>query len=401
MARGTRRSAVSSVMVRQAEQQAAAWAGGLAELHERISPRFGRVEPHRQALGYLHGLLSQVERKNSWWLAEQAGDAAPDGMQRLLNGSGWDADGVRDDIRSYAVERLAEADAVLVVDETGFVKKGTHSAGVARQYTGTAGRIENAQVGVFLAYASPAGVALIDRELYLPKVWTDDRERCRAAGISDDVSFQTKPQLAQAMLERAVGAQVRFGWVTGDTVYGGDRRLRVWLEQHAIPHVMAVKCSEPVWAATEHGPSQVAAQQVIDEIEPERWLRLNAGHGSKGKRFYDWVRVPLWRLGWPANVGFWLLARRSTSDPGELAYYVCFAPEATSLATLVQVAGRRWRVEEAFEQAKGEVGLDHYQVRQYGAWYRHVTLAMLALAFLAVTRATVDDPIAGLGGPWS
>jgi SRSO17 transposase len=297
------------------------------------------------------------------------------------------------------VEHLGDSDAVLVLDETGFVKKGTRSAGVTRQYTGTAGRIENAQVGVFLAYGTAAGVALIDRELYLPKAWTDDRVRCAAAGISDTVGFQTKPQLAQGMLQRALDTGVPFQWVTGDTVYGGDRRLRVWLEQHAIPHVMAVKCTEPLLAMTDQGPGQVPAERLLAEVEPAQWLRLSAGQGSKGKRLYHWVRVPLWRLGWPANVGFWLLARRSISDPRELAFYVCFAPAATSLATLVRVAGCRWRVEEAFEQAKGEVGLDHYQVRQYGAWYRHVTLAMLAHAFLAVTRASVEHLTARVGGP--
>jgi SRSO17 transposase len=279
-------------------------------------------------------------------------------------------------------------------------RKGDRSAGVQRQYTGTAGKHENCQVAVFLAYAAPGGVALVDRDLYLPRSWTDDRVRCRAAGVPDEVGFQTKPQLGQAMLARALAAGVPFGWVTGDTVYGGDRRLRVWLEEHAIRHVMAVKCTEPVWALTDHGPGQVAAQDLIAEVEPAQWLRLNAGDGSKGKRFYDWTRVPLWRWGWPANVGFWLLARRSLSDPGELAYYVCFAPADTPLTTLVRVAGCRWRVEEAFEQAKGEVGLNHYQVRQYPAWYRHATLAMVALAFLAVTRAHLPDTQGGLGGRW-
>jgi SRSO17 transposase len=373
------------------------WADGLVELHERIAERFGRVEPRRRALGYLQGLLSQVERKNSWWLAEQAGELTPDGMQRLLNGAGWDADGVRDDLRDWVVEHLGDLDAVLVLAETGFVKKGKRSAGVQRQYTGTAGKHENCQVAVFLADAAPGGVALVDRDLYLPRSWTDERVRCRAAGIPDEVGFATKPQLGQAMLERALAAGVPFGWVTADTVYGGDRRLRMWLEQHAIRHVMAVKCTEPVWALTERGPGQVAAQDLIAQVPSERWLRLNAGDGSKGKRYYDWTRVALWRWGWPANVGFWLLARRSISD-GELAYYVCFAPTDTPLATLVRVAGCRWRVEEAFEQAKGEVGLDHYQVRQYLAWYRHITLAMTALAFLAVTRATITDPTAGVGG---
>jgi SRSO17 transposase len=344
MTRRTQRSAMSSNQVEQAEKQARVWADGLVELHERIGPRFGRVEPRQRALGYLQGLLGQVERKNSWWLAEQAGEATPDGMQRLLNGSGWDADGVRDDLRDYVVEHLGDPGAVLVLDETGFVKKGDRSAGVQRQYTGTVGKRENCQVGVFLAYAAPGGVALLDRDLYLPKSWTDDRARCRAAGIGDEVEFATKPQLGQAMLERTLAAGVPFRWVTGDTVYGGDRRLRVWLEERAIRHVMAVKCTEPVWTRTDRGPGQVPAEDLIAQVPGEQWLRLNAGDGSKGKRLYDWTRVPLWRWGWPGNVGFWLLARRSISD-GELAYYVCFAPADTTLVTLVQVAGCRWRVE--------------------------------------------------------
>jgi SRSO17 transposase len=400
MARAARRSAWPSSQVVQAEKQARVWADGLIELHQRIGGRFGRVEPRRRALAYLRGLLSQVERKNSWWLAEQAGEQTPDGMQRLLNGSGWDADAVRDDLRDYVVEQLGASDAVLVLDETGFVKKGDRSAGVQRQDTGTAGKQENCQVAVFLAYAAPGGVALVDRDLYLPKSWTDDRVRCRAAGVPDEVGFKTKPQLGQAMLERALAAGVPFRWVTGDTVYGGDRRLRIWLEEHAIRHVMAVKCTEPVWTLTDRGPGQVAAQDLIAQVPAERWLRISAGEGSKGKRLYDWTRVPLWRWGWPANVGFWLLARRTVSDPGELAYYLCFGPADTSLVTLVRVAGSRWRVEEAFEQAKGEVGLDHYQVRQYPAWYRHITLAMAALAFLAATRARLPDAADGLGGLW-
>jgi SRSO17 transposase len=392
MAQAARRSAWPSGEVEQAEKQARVWANGLVELHQRIGGRFGRVEPRRRALAYLQGLLSQVERKNSWWLAEQAGEQTPDGMQRLLNGSGWDADGVRDDLRDYVVEQLGAPDAVLVLDETGLVKKGDRSAGVQRQYTGTAGKHENCQVAVFLAYAAPGGVALVDRDLYLPKSWTDDRTRCRAAGVPDEVAFHTKPQLGQAMLERALAAGVPFRWVTGDTVYGGDRRLRVWLEEHAIRHVMAVKCTEPVWALTDRGPGQVAAQDLIAQVPAARWLRISAGDGSKGKRFYDWTRVPLWRWGWPANVGFWLLARRCLSDPTDLAFYTCLGPTGTSLLGLVRVAGTRWAVEESFEQAKGEVGLDHYEVRRWPGWYRHITLALLAHAYLAVTRAQASSP---------
>jgi SRSO17 transposase len=212
MVQAVRRSAWPGNQVEQAEQQARVWAGGLVELHERIGGRFGRVEPRRRALAYLRGLLSQVERKHSWWLAEQAGEVTPDGMQRLLNGSGWDAGGVRDDLRDYVVERLGDPDAVLVLDETGFVKKGNRSAGVQRQHTGTAGKQENCQVAVFLASAAPGGVALVDRDLYLPKSWTEDRARCRAAGVPDEVGFQTKPQLGQAMLERALAAGVPCRW---------------------------------------------------------------------------------------------------------------------------------------------------------------------------------------------
>src|SRR4029453_17521065 len=350
MAQAARRLAWLGSEVQQAEKQARVWADGLVELHERIGGRFGRVEPRRRALAYLRGLLSQVERKNSWWLAEQAGEQTPDGMQRLLNGSGWDADGVRDDLCDYVVEQLGDPDAVLVLDETGFVKKGDRSAGVQRQYTGTVGKQENCQVAVLLAYAAPGGVALVDRDLYLPKSWTDDRRPSRGAGVPDEVGFQTKPQLGQAMLERALAAEVPFGWVTGDTVYGGDRGLGWWRGEHAIRHVMAVKCTEPLLTMTDRGPGQVAAQDLIAEVEPEQWLRINAGDGSKGRRFYQWPRVPLWRWGWPANVGFWLLARRSLSDPTELAFYVCFAPADTSLATLVQAAGCRWR---------GEMGQHH------------------------------------------
>src|SRR3954451_21374457 len=218
MAQAAQRLAMPNVQVKQAEKQARVWADGLVELHQRISPRFGRIEPRRRALGYLQGLLSQVERENSWWLAEQAGEPTPDGMQRLLDGAEWDADGVRDDLRDYVTKHLGDSDAVLVLDETGFVKKGDRSAGVQRQYTGTVGKQENCQVGVFLAYAAPAGVALVDRDLYLPTSWTQDRARCRAAGIGDQVGFATKPQLGQAMLERALAAGVPFGWVTGDTV---------------------------------------------------------------------------------------------------------------------------------------------------------------------------------------
>jgi SRSO17 transposase len=336
----------------------------------------------------VRGLLCPVERKNGWQLAEQAGDATPDGMQHLLARADWDADQVRDDLRAYVIEHLGDARAVLVVDETGFLKKGTKSVGVQRQYSGTAGRIENCQIGVFLAYASAKGRTFLDRELYLPQEWAADRERRHVAGVPEAVEFRTKPQLARAMLERALAAGVPAAWVTGDEVYGGDRRLRVWLEERQVPHVLAIKSSEPLWTRTTW--RQVAAKTLAAGIPDAEWERLSAGEGAKGPRVYDWARVPIRALpeaGWD----YWLLVRRSLTDPTDLAYYVCFCPADTPLGELVRVAGTRWAIEEGFESAKGEVGLDHYEVRRWPGWYRHITLALLAHAYLTVTRAAAAE----------
>jgi SRSO17 transposase len=250
-----------------------------------------------------------------------------------------------------------------VIDETGFLKKGTKSVGVQRQYRGTAGRIENCQIGVFLAYASPKGRAILDRELYLPREWVEDWERRAEAGVPEGVTFQTKPQLARVMLERAIEAGVPANWVTGDGVYGGDRRLRVWLEQEEVPHVLAVKSNEPLWVATDRGPAQIAAAQLVAQVSPEAWVRLSAGEGAKRPRIYDWSRVAIRPLKEPGR-GYWLLARRNITQPEELAYYVCFGPEDTSLEELVRVAGMCWTIEESVEAAKGEVGLDQYEVRR-------------------------------------
>lgn len=363
-----------------------AWAAGLEGLHQRIGRRFRRSEARRRTLAYLRGLLSRVERKNGWQLAEHAGERSPDGMQRLLTTACWEADAVRDDLRAYVVEHVGAPTGVLVVDETGFLKKGTKSVGVKRQYSGTAGRIENCQVGVFLAYASPKGRAFLDRELYLPDDWAADSTRRREAGVPEAVTFRTKPQLAWLMLERALDADVPASWVTGDEVYGGDRRLRMWLEQRGVGYVLAIKRSEPLWALTERGPAQVAATNLAAAVPASAWQRLSAGEGAKGPRWYDWAWVPIRPLREPGK-GYWLLARRSVTEPTDFAYYVCFGPAATPLAELVRVAGMRWSIEEGFEAAKGEVGLDQYEVRRWDGWYRHITLALLAHAYLAVTRA--------------
>jgi SRSO17 transposase len=291
---------------------------------------------------------------------------------------------VRDQLRAYVVEQLGAPDAVWVVDETGFLKQGTKAVGVQRQYSGTAGRIENCQIGVFLAYASAKGRTFLDRELYLPKEWAADRERRQEAAVPAGVAFRTKPQLAQAMLERALDAGVPGAWVTGDEGYGGDRRLRLRLEARQVPHVLAIKSTEPLWTTTTWTP--VAAATLAAGVPAAGWERLSAGDGAKGPRVYDWTRVPIRPLrepGWD----YWLLVRRSLTDPTDLVYYVCSCPAGTRLAELVRVAGTRWAIEESFESAKGEVGLDHYEVRRWPGWYRHITLALLAHAYLTVTRA--------------
>ena len=257
------------------------WTAELETLWEKVAPRFGRVGVRRRAGGFLRGLLSAAERKNGWQLAEQAGDTTPDGMQRLLNHARWDADEVRDDLRDYVVEHLGDRGGVLVVDETGFLKKGTKSAGVQRQYSGTAGRIENCQIGVFLAYASRHGHALVDRELYLPESWTTDRRRCREAGIPDQVGFQTKPQLARRMLERALDARVPVAWVTADAVYGGDGRLRRWLEEHDLAQVLAVNCNQSLVSGLF---CFERADQLAARIPAGAWRHLSAGQGTKGER---------------------------------------------------------------------------------------------------------------------
>ena len=364
------------------------WLQELLSVHSRLAPLFKRPEPRARVLGYLQGLLSNVERKNSWQLAEFIGDTTPDGVQHLLERAHWDADLARDILRDYVTEHLGDAEAVLIVDETGFIKKGRHSAGVKRQYSGTAGRIENSQVGVFLHYAGCGGGAFIDRQLYLPREWIEDRARCQAAGIPSSVEFQTKPQLAQRMIERALDAGVPCGWVTGDAVYGGDRRLRAWLESREQSFVLAVACNEPLWW---QGPNYSSAQTIAQAQPASAWQRLSAGAGAKGERLYDWALVPLWRLQLDEQERSWghyLLVRRSLGEKSEHAYYVVYARrEKASAANLVRVAGRRWEIEVGFEATKGECGLDHYEVRRWQGWYRHITLSLLAHAVLVALRA--------------
>ncbi|MFF9691258.1 IS701 family transposase [Streptomyces sp. NPDC014623] len=345
----------------------------------RIASRFARVEPRRRVRDLVRGLLSGLPRKNCWTIAEWAGETSPHGMQHLLCRAVWDADAVRDDVREYVVEHLHDEAAVLVVDETGDVKKGTHTVGVQRQYTGTAGRIENSQVAVYLVYAGARGHAAVDRELYIPRSWTCDPDRCRAAGLGEDTVFATKPELARTMIERFLDAGHHVGWVTGDEVYGGNPKLRTALQERGIGYVLAVACSAEVPTSA----GKFRADALAARLPKRAWQKLSAGRGAKGHRYYDCAVID---LADPGPGHHQLLIRRNRAT-GELAYYRCFSPRLVPLTELVRVAGSRWRVEETFQSEKGLARLDEHQVRRYPSWARWVTLAMLAHAFLAVVRA--------------
>ncbi len=362
--------------------QVVQWAQLLTQLHARIASRFARPEPRRRALAYLQGLLSSIERKNGWHLAEHAREATPYGMQRLLSQAVWDADLVRDDLREYVLEQLGQELAILAIDESSFPKRGKKSAGVKVQYCGTTGQVENCQVGVFLAYVTAKGHTLIDRELYLPFDWIEDHERCQAASIPETVRFQTKPELAVQMMERVFQAAVPIAWGVADTVYGGNLDLRTWLEAHDYPYVLAVACDEPVGILA---PTGQRRQVEVGEVEAllldeQEWQRLSMSEGTKGPRLFDWACVPILHR-WEADGRHWLLIRRSLTDPQEKAYYFVFGPSGTTLQQMVTAIGARWHIEEDFETAK-DLGLDHYEVRSFVGWYRHITLVMLAHAFL-------------------
>jgi SRSO17 transposase len=355
------------------------WWDEFGALIDRIAPRFARYEPARRAGALMLGLMSGLDRKNCWTIAEHRGDATPDGLQHLLSRAVWEADEVRDDLRSYVAEAFGDPAGILVVDETGDLKKGTASVGVQRQYTGTAGRIENAQVAVYLTYAAPRGHALIDRALYVPKSWADDQTRRDSAGIPAEVEFATKPALAQRMILDALDAGVPASFVAGDEVYGADPALRAALEKRRVGYVLAVACSHRV-----PGPSgSERADEITARLPRRSWQQRSAGNGTKGPRWYSWALV---KISTDQSGHHWLLIRRNDTT-GEIAYYRCYSPTPVSLTTLVRVAGQRWKIEESFQTAKGQAGLDEHQVRRWCSWHRWSTLAMLAMAFLAVTTA--------------
>ncbi|MFH8574357.1 IS701 family transposase [Streptomyces sp. NPDC017993] len=381
------------------------WAAELESVFARVAGRFSRVDLRWRMRDYVRGLLAPVERKNGWRLAEYAGHRGPAGFQHLLNGASWDVDALRDDVQQYVAEQLGSPDGVLIVDDTGFLKKGTASAGVQRQVSGTAGRTENCQIGVFAAYASPKGRALVDRELYLPKSWTGDADRCRAVGIPEDRGFATKGELARAMILRALASPLPIAWVTGDCAYGQEWRMRRTLEEAGIGYVLAVPKSQQL-----HAPF-ARIDDAIAQAPEEAWQRISCGDGAKCPRVYDWAaaRLPVIDVfdGETPTHQRWILARRSVARTDEFAYYVVYAPNGTTVMDLVQVAGSRWAIEEAFQAAKNECGLDQYEVRRYPGWYRHITLAMLAHAFLAALAARAAEkgaaettPPAPSHSPW-
>jgi len=398
------------------------WGADFLEFCTRFADVFGRKEPRAQAAKYLRGLMSSVPRKNSWQVAEVVGDRIPDAMQRLLYRSKWSADAARDRLQQFVVEVFGEEDAIGVVDESGFIKKGKHSVGVKRQYSGTAGKVENCQIGTFLSYATTKGHVFLDRRLYLPEEWCNDSERRKGAKVPEDVVFQTKPKQGMAMLEHAWQAGVPMRWVAGDEVYGASTDLRDLVADSGRLYVLAVRTNTPVWTTrpqvveyiqneqdpsrtkvclAEGAPSSVTVKEVVDRWSERRWQRLTVAEGEKGLITYDWAcqRIVEKCDGLPGRDA-WLLARRSLSDPTDIAYYFSNAPADTPLLKLAQVASTRYTVEQCIEEAKGETGLDEYEVRHWHSWHRHITLSMMAHAWLASVRYKATEKKGGLSPSW-
>jgi SRSO17 transposase len=372
------------------EKTVEGWIKGLTALHARIARHFARAEPRQHALTYLKGLLAPLERKNGWHIAEWGGDLTPDGIQRLLSKAKWDVNLVRDDLRSYVMEHLADPQAVLIVDETGFPKQGDKSAGVQVQYCGTTGEVENCQVGVFAAYATACGATFLDRELYLPESWTKDQERRNAAGIPEAIEYIPKTKLARRIIERVRSSGIPFAWVVADALYGDDTDLRAWLEGQGLPYVLGVHSDEPVALLTQQGVRMMAAKDGVQLADAElRWQKFSMGEGTKGPRVFDWTSFPVLHRGVDDHQ-HWLLIRRSVTDQTEPSFYLVYGPSGTTLQKMVWIVGKRWKIEEVFETAKKEVGFDHYEVRLWTSWYRHITLAMFAHAYLTVMRSQAE-----------
>lgn len=389
------------------------WAEDFEAFHARFAHLFARCEPREQAAKYMRGLLAPVKHKNGWQLAEAVGDDRPDKTQRLLYSARWDADAARDELQCFVVEVFGDEDGIGVVDETGFLKKGHKSVGVKRQYSGTAGKVENCQIGTFLVYVSPRGFAFLDRRLYLPREWCDDAQRRAEAKVPPEVEFRTKPQQAVEMLEHAWELGVPMRWVTGDEVYGDAPALRDAIAEKKRLYVLSVSGNTPVWverplveepaqgrkgrprtkprlAEGAEPPTTVAS--VVGSWPASQWALLTVAEGEKGPITYEWAgaRVVESREALPGPDA-WLLARRSQTDPTDVAYYLSNAPEGTPLLKLAQVASTRHPVEQGIEEGKGETGLDEYEVRHWHSWHRHVTLSMMAHAWLASIRCKAEE----------
>jgi len=372
------------------------WSAELRGAKARLRPLFLQAGTAESAATFVDGLLGPERRKTGWMRAEAAGDKGPWRQQAVLGRSQWDADTLRDVVRDYALETLAEPDAVLIFDETGFLKQGKASCGVGRQYTGSAGKITNCQIGVFAAYVSSKGHAFIDRRLYLPKDWTGNPERLAKAHVPDAIRFATKPAIAVAMARRAIAAEVPFAWVAADTVYGVGE-LEMALRCAGKGYVLGVTGAAQFNSWGKRPAMAGTAEEIAEALAADSWVRLSVGDGTKGPRLYEWAYLELADLdpedvGAPPGLGTWtrgLLVRRRPGD-GELAFFTTWCPAGTSLETLVQVEGRRWAIEDAFETAKNELGLDHNETRSWHGWHRHVSLVMLAFALLAVVRHRAD-----------
>src|SRR6478609_509632 len=373
------------------------WAASLREVKGRMRPLFTQERVAASAGLFLDGLLGQERRKTGWMRAEAAGDPGPWRQQAILGRGRWEADALRDVVRDYALETLAAPDAVLVLDETGFLKQGKASCGVARQYTGSAGKVTNCQVGVLAAYVSRHGHALIDRALYLPEAWTDDPARLAAAHVPPGITFATKPRLALAMIERAIAAEVPFAWVAADSVYGVGE-VEMALRRAGKGYVLGVNATHPFNAWIGKPPVAGTAEAIARALPASAWARLSAGEGTKGARLHDWAYLELADLEaaecGDGLSGPWtrgLLIRRSLTD-GDLAYFTTWCPAGAGIEILVNVEGRRWAIEDGFETAKTELGLDHNETRSWHGWHRHVSLVMLAFAMLAVIRHRANAP---------
>lgn len=368
------------------------WSTTLKTFQQQLGKHFARSEARKAAFDYIQALLSPVERKNGWQMAEQVGYANPYRFQHLLGRAQWNADAVCAEIRQYAVEHLKSETDILAIDETGFLKQGEQSVGVQVQYYGTTGHLENCQVGVFMSYISDKGQTLIDRRLYLPRSWTEDQNKRKKGAIPEEILFATKPQLAIQMLSSAINQGIRPAWFVADEVYGNDGSFWWWLEKTAkLPYVLTVNKKQPVVIGTQRH----RAEELIPQKDSQQWQRLSSGAGSKGERYYDWARVA---VNCDRSEGFqrWLLFRRSLEhpdDPRFISYYQVFAPNQISLETMAEIAGQRWRIEECFKFAKDSLGLGEYEVRSWHGWYRHITLVLAAQTFLSVLRHQAEPAI--------